>query len=341
MAAWSTTSSSRRPRSRGRAAATPRCRWRAERCTRTSRFPSWPCSGRRWPSRRSSRCARRVERLRGDPNVDGILTLRGDQAAVTRGSGSGRTAEPRASVWEVDFAQAAAFGGAADGGSGLSGPAPGAGEAVINADLAKALGARDGDVLTFYLYGRPTAVRVARVVPTKGVAGAGNGSVSRDAFFTPGTLLRAVEAARATAPAAAPKGAGAPAGAGPGAPAAEPHTFSFVSNTGGVESGDKRSDAVAAKLKTVLGPLASQGTSVEKPKQDVLKAAVQAGNGLGSLFLFIGSFVILAEERKSELGMLRAVGMKRGRLVRSFIIEGTVYALVASLLGILIGLGVG
>jgi putative ABC transport system permease protein len=33
--------------------------------------------------------------------------------------------------------------------------------------------------------------------------------------------------------------------------------------------------------------------------------------------------------------------MKRGRLVRSFIIEGTVYALVASLLGILVGIGVG
>ncbi|HEX8860275.1 MAG TPA: FtsX-like permease family protein [Actinomycetes bacterium] len=292
--------------------------------------------------------ARQVERLRGDPDVDGILTLRGDQAAVTRGSGSRRTAEPRASVWEVDFAQAAAFGGAADGGSGLSGPAPGAGEAVINADLAKAVGARDGDVLTFYLYGRPTGVRVARVVATKGVAGAGNGSVSRDAFFTTGTLVRAAEAARAAAPAAAPKGAG------PGAPAAEPHTFSFVSNTGGVESGNKRSDAVAAKLKAALGPLASQGTSVEKPKQDVLKAAVQAGNGLGSLFLFIGSFsiiagvlllvnifVMLAEERKSELGMLRAVGMKRGRLVRSFMIEGTVYALVASLAGILLGIGVG
>jgi putative ABC transport system permease protein len=50
---------------------------------------------------------------------------------------------------------------------------------------------------------------------------------------------------------------------------------------------------------------------------------------------------MLAEERKSELGMLRAVGMKRGRLVRSFIIEGTVYALVASLLGVLVGIGVG
>jgi putative ABC transport system permease protein len=286
--------------------------------------------------------AGRVGTLRSDPDIDGILTLRGDQAAVTRGGGSGRTAEPKASVWEVDFAQAAAFGGSADGGSGLSGPAPGAGEAVINNDLADSLGARAGDVLTFYLYGRPTAVRVTRVVATKGLAGAGTGSVSRNAFFAPGTLVKAAEAARPAEAGAAP------------ALAAQPRTFTFVSNTGGVEAGNRHSDAVAARLKTALGPLTGHGTSVEKPKQDVLKAAEQAGNGLGSLFLFIGSFsiiagvlllvnifVMLAEERKSELGMLRAIGMKRGRLVRSFVIEGTVYALVASLAGILIGLGVG
>jgi putative ABC transport system permease protein len=276
--------------------------------------------------------ARRIARLRGDPDVDGILTLRGDQAAVTRGSDSGRTAEPRASVWEVDFAQAAIFGGTATGGSGLSGPAPGVGEVVINQDLAKSLGARAGETLTFYLYGRPTAVRVTRVVATKGLAGAGTGAVARNAFFPPGTLVQVAEAAAA----------------------AQPTTFTFVSNRGGVEAGDKRSDAVAARLKAALGPLAGHGTSVEKPKQSVLKAAEQAGNGLGSLFLFIGSFsviagvlllvnifVMLAEERKSELGMLRAVGMKRSRLVRGFIIEGTVYALVASLVGVLIGLGVG
>jgi putative ABC transport system permease protein len=289
--------------------------------------------------------AGRIGALRSDPDVDGILTLRGDQAAVTRGNGSGRTAEPRASVWEVDFAQAAAFGGG-NGGSGLSGPAPRPGEAVINDDLASSLGARAGDVLTFYLYGRPAAVRVARVVPTSGLAGAGIGSVSRSAFFAPGTLMKAASAASDTTTAgdAPAKSAAAP----------QPHTFTFVSNTGGVEAGNRRSDAVAAKLKAALGPLASQGTSVEKPKQDVLKGAEQAGNGLGSLFLFIGSFsiiagvlllvnifVMLAEERKPELGMLRAVGMKRGRLVRSFVLEGTVYALVASLAGILIGLGVG
>jgi putative ABC transport system permease protein len=298
--------------------------------------------------------ARRVSRLRGDPDVDGLLTLRGDQAAVTRGSGAGRTAEPRASVWEVDFAQAAAFSGGVQGGSGLSGPAPGAGEVVINGDLATQLGARAGDSLTVYLYGRPTEVRVARVVATVGLAGAGTGqTAARNAFFAPGTLVQAATQAKVATPA---RGGPAPAdgAGGAAAPPAQPRTFTFVSNTGGVEAGERRSDAVAAKLQAALGPLTAQGTSVETPKQSVLNAAEQAGNGLGSLFLFIGSFsviagvlllvnifVMLAEERKSELGMLRAVGMKRGRLVRSFIIEGTVYALVAALLGILIGLGVG
>jgi putative ABC transport system permease protein len=302
--------------------------------------------------------ARRIERLRGDSDVDGLLTLRGDQAAVVRGSGTSRTAEPRASVWEVDFAQAAAFRGGVQGGSGLSGPAPGAGEAVINDDLATQLGARAGDTLTVYLYGRPTQVRVDRVVPTVGLAGAGTGqTAARNAFFAPGTLVQAARQARAAGPGQggpAPADGAGGATAGAAGPPAEPRTFTFVSNTGGVEAGERRSDAVAAKLKAALGPLTAQGTSVETPKQSVLKAAEQAGNGLGSLFLFIGSFsiiagvlllvnifVMLAEERKSELGMLRAVGMKRGRLVRSFIIEGTIYALVASLVGILIGLGVG
>ena len=302
--------------------------------------------------------ARRIERLRGDSDVDGLLTLRGDQAAVVRGSGTSRTAEPRASVWEVDFAQAAAFRGGVQGGSGLSGPAPGAGEAVINDDLATQLGAQAGDTLTVYLYGRPTQVRVDRVVPTMGLAGAGTGqTAARNAFFAPGTLVQAARQARAAGPGQggpAPADGAGGATAGAAGPPAEPRTFTFVSNTGGVEAGEPRSDAVAAKLKAALGPLTAQGTSVETPKQSVLNAAEQAGNGLGSLFLFIGSFsiiagvlllvnifVMLAEERKSELGMLRAVGMKRGRLVRSFIIEGTIYALVASLLGILIGLGVG
>jgi len=276
--------------------------------------------------------ARRLERLRGDPQVDGLLTLRGDQAAAVTGSGGARRAEPRVSVWEVDFGRAAAFGGGRDGGSGLAGPTPAAGETVVNAELASALGLRTGQALTVYLYGSPREVRVARVVPTRGLGGAGTGTVTRNAFFAPGTLVTAARAAGKV----------------------QPQTFTFVSNAGGVEGGNASSNAVEAKIKQALGPLVAQGTSVEKAKQRLLDAAKASGDSLGSFFLFIGSFsiiagvlllvnifVMLAEERKSELGMLRAIGMKRSRLVRSFIIEGTVYALVASLVGIVVGIGVG
>src|SRR4029450_2021838 len=116
--------------------------------------------------------------------------------------------------------------GAARGGPGLSGPAPGAGEAVINDDLATQLGARAGDSLTVYLYGRPTAVRVARVVPTGGLAGAGSGqTAARNAFCAPGTLVQAAREARAATPArggpAPADGAGGAARPGAARPAAQ------------------------------------------------------------------------------------------------------------------------
>ncbi|HVD16625.1 MAG TPA: FtsX-like permease family protein [Actinomycetota bacterium] len=321
------------------------------------------------PPAQGGEVARRLAPLRSDPEVDGLLVLTGGEAAVGKGDGAGRKAEPRAGVFEVDFAQAAAFGGAADRGSGLGGPGPRSGEIVINSDLASVMDARAGDVLTVWLYGQPTDLRVVRVVPAEGVAAAGAVERRRHGFVAPGTLAEAARKARAARPApAATPGSG---GLGARDPAAErlaPQTFVFVSNTGGVKGGNSRSDAVAAKIEAALGPLAAKGKDapadqgaadqpgaiVDKPKQEALREAEEVGNELGSLFLFIGSFaiiagvlllvnifVMLAEERKPELGMLRAVGMRRGRLVRAFIIEGAVYALVASLVGVLVGLGVG
>jgi putative ABC transport system permease protein len=287
--------------------------------------------------------ARLVAVLRGDPDIDGLLTLRLDQAAVAHGDGAAPRAEPRANVVEVDFADAARFGGGRDGGSGLGGPAPSPGEAVLNDQLAAALGAKAGDTVTFWLYGRPTAMRVARVVPSRGIAGVGIQN-ARNAFLALGTLERL-----------APKGA-------------EPQVVTVVSNTGGIEGGNARSNAVASKLTRALGPLAAspKGPSngagavrdgpvtVDKVKQDALDGAKSAAAEFGQFFLFIGSFsiiagvmllvnvfVMLAEERKGELGVLRAIGMRRGRLIAAFLIEGTLYALVAGLAGVAAGFGVG
>jgi putative ABC transport system permease protein len=248
--------------------------------------------------------ARRLEALRGDPAIDGLLTVRRHGAAAVKGA----KGEPRATLLELDLAAAARFEGP---GSPLAGPAPGPGRVVLSDTLAGALDARAGDRVTFYLDGRPVPLEVARVVPARGLAG----FADHGAFVDPGTL---------------------------------------VSNAGGVEGGAAATDQVTGKLQAALGPLARQGTAVATPKRELLDQAEAVGAEFGALFLFIGSFaiiagvmllvnvfVMLAEERKAELGMLRAVGMRRGRLVRGFVIEGTVYALVASALGVAAGLGVG
>ena len=62
---------------------------------------------------------------------------------------------------------------------------------------------------------------------------------------------------------------------------------------------------------------------------------------IAGVILIINIFTMLAEERKSELGMARAVGMKRRHLMQSFLFEGLTYGLIASALGTLMGVGVG
>ncbi len=57
--------------------------------------------------------------------------------------------------------------------------------------------------------------------------------------------------------------------------------------------------------------------------------------------LIINIFTMLAEERKKELGISRAIGMRRSNLVRTFTFEGVVYSLIAASLGTVIGLGIG
>lgn len=61
---------------------------------------------------------------------------------------------------------------------------------------------------------------------------------------------------------------------------------------------------------------------------------------LAGVVLIINMFIMLAEERKSEMGMARAVGMKRGQLTKLFLFEGTLYAAGASLVGIFVGIGI-
>src|SRR5207253_2186315 len=49
-------------------------------------------------------------------------------------------------------------------------------------------------------------------------------------------------------------------------------------------------------------------------------------------------FVMLAAERRSEMGTARAVGTQRGHLVEMFLFEGVAYDLLAAAVGAVLGL---
>jgi putative ABC transport system permease protein len=104
-----------------------------------------------------------------------------------------------------------------------------------------------------------------------------------------------------------------------------------------------------------LGPLLKENDLEAEPvKKDAIDQADSGGETFTSIFLLFGQFsvaagvlliflifVMLAAERKHELGIARAVGMRRGHLMRMFAFEGALYALLASALGSVAGVGVG
>ncbi len=86
-------------------------------------------------------------------------------------------------------------------------------------------------------------------------------------------------------------------------------------------------------------------------KRLALQGADIAGVSFGTLFSISGTlsvlagvilifliFVMLAAERRRELGVMRAVGLRRGHLVHMFVTEGLVYDLAAALIGLGLGL---
>jgi putative ABC transport system permease protein len=97
---------------------------------------------------------------------------------------------------------------------------------------------------------------------------------------------------------------------------------------------------------------AGRQVEVFKAKQDLVTDAEMTGNLFTTFFLVLGLFsmaagvmlifmifVMLASERRAEMGMARAVGAQRRHLIQSFIAEGMAYSLLAGIFGVLAGIG--
>lgn len=113
--------------------------------------------------------------------------------------------------------------------------------------------------------------------------------------------------------------------------------------------------SVSATLNATLAKIpAAAGLTVDQLLVSSLASANASGSSVATLFLvlglfsivagailIIGIFVLLAEERKGEMGVLRAIGLQRRELVYSYFFEGLAYSAGSALAGTLLGVGVG
>ncbi len=266
------------------------------------------------------------------PHSDGILPALQTTATVATGgashadgpAGSVGLAEPSVDVLGLDVAAARDFGNRpADTGLHDVPGRLGAAEAVVSRPLADALQVGVGRKIEVHAYGATRTFTVTAVADRLGLAGAADVIVPPDALQS--------MAARATAAGTTP-----------------PRGVVFVSNEGGLFDGADRSEAVTEAIRHRLGPRFD--VEVATSKADLLAEADRRGHAMGQLFTGVGTFsvlagllllvnlfVMLAEERKRELGLARATGLERWHLMRVFSLEGLCYAVAASVLGCLAG----
>ena len=196
-------------------------------------------------------------------------------------------------------------------------------EAVINEKLAAAVEASLGDGLTLVFGGPrgPLNVTVAAIVKDAGRGAWNDGSD----LFVP---LPSMQSALGVT---------------------DQINVILVANVGGAEQGYLRSDAAASQLESHLPT--SPSFTVAQAKADSVKGATEGADRLSQVFvllsfftiiagilLIVNIFVMLAEERKGEMGVARALGMRRKNLVQSFVSEGLLYALLSSVVGMFGGL---
>ncbi len=131
--------------------------------------------------------------------------------------------------------------------------------------------------------------------------------------------------------------------------------FIAVANAGSVSSAVGLSTSVSQHLNATLAGLhPNYGLAAYSILASALSQEEASAMSLSQLFLvlglfsivaglmlIVGIFIMLAEERKGEMGMLRAIGLRRRQLIYTYYFEGLVYAAGSAAVGVVLGVGVG
>ena len=261
----------------------------------------------------------------GDPNVDGVLPVLEARGPIT--NEASQLAEPDVLLTGLDPARLEQFGGLkGTNGKTIDFAAIGADAVVLSQSLAEQLDAKIGDRVTLYYANQPAERTVAAIAADAYLGGARRARTS--GLTKPGLAMPLAALQDLT-----------------GQPGKL--TSIAVSNSGGVRDSLEPADAVVAKLR---GSLAGQGLGVDPLKQDLVDAANAFATIFTGLFLVLGLFSVaagvllivliftmLASERRSEMGMERAVGAQRRQLIQQFVAEGSGYAILAGMVGAALG----
>ncbi len=197
-------------------------------------------------------------------------------------------------------------------------------ELYANETAAKKLDIEPGDTLTLFAQGEPSQFTVKAIVKDRLLTG----SLLGDTFGFAMRIDRARDLFQRD----------------------DEVDFIAVSNNGGAREGVRNSEAVTERLNDVLE--GSQWAAATT-KKDLVDSASLLASFLTTFFIVLGLFsiaagmlliflifVMLAAERKMEMGMVRAVGTKRSHLVQMFMSEGMVYNMAAAAVGCALGIAV-
>ena len=263
--------------------------------------------------------------LKSDPDIDGVLPVLVEQAAVVNLRSS--QFEINALFSGVDPAHTAGFGDLKDvQGNPIDLASLGPDEVYIDREGAGEIGAQAGDVLGVAL--RPGDLERMTV---KAIV---------DGWYSKGSdtdLVLMVPLARAQE-LLDREGL---------------LTWILISNRGDALGGEALTQDILDRHGD-LPAIREAGLEIFDLKREVVEQANEFGSlfvsffttfglfsiGVGLLLIFL-IFSMLAAERKSEMGMSRAVGMQRRHLVRMFMAEGAIYSLGSAIVGAIIGIGLG
>src|SRR3989441_683985 len=264
-----------------------------------------------------------------DPNIDGSMAVLFEPAPVL--NPTSRLSEPYVELTGLDTSALDGFPDviSAKDGHVLDIASLGPNEAYMNEKAADKLGTRPGDTVQFWVNNEQHEFKILDIVKDRVLTGVANDQHKEGIVTRLDTLQKLFGHERVS--------------------------FIAISNRGGVRDSVALTDSVENDLRGVI-----QNNNLRlglgDSKDDGIRTAEQIGNFMATFFMILGLFsigagvlliimifVMLAAERKSEMGMARAVGMKRGHLVQMFLSEGTAYnilsAMVGAGLGILVSFG--